>query len=114
MKFKNILFILFILTLLAGGGILYYRSQNATSAQACGSFECDWGDHDHHLGPIFEVDDYKPGDCVERSVTIKNRNTIDSMAFVKAIKTKDNGNLPSVMTIVISEGINNLYGGTNG
>src|SRR4030043_2438380 len=116
MKFKKILYLLLFLSLIAGGSILYYRTQYASPAQACGSFECDWGDHDHdhHLGPIFDIDDYKPGDCVTRSVTIKNRNLIDSMAFVKAIKTKDKTNMSSVMTIVTAEGLNNPYGGTAG
>lgn len=68
-------------------------------------------------GPIFLLNDVKPGDCEVRELQIKNTQQFAVPITVKGVKTAgdtENPLLESVLDLVIKNAGGDLYGGTNG
>jgi len=90
--------------------ITLIRNQRATTVQANGDLFVDFGVP--HGAPIFNFDDFKPGDCTEHTVTATNDYSTDKLIFLKAKKTKDEGTMSEVLSFEVSEGATSLYGGS--
>ncbi len=63
-------------------------------------------------GPVFNLTDYKPGDCTEREIKVENNGTETHRVFVKGVKTGGTGDEPlleSTLDMVIT-GEQNIYG----
>jgi Ca2+-binding RTX toxin-like protein len=62
-------------------------------------------------GPIFDMSDFKPGDCVTKTVHVKNEAITDSSIIVRSADEVDVDSLSTQLSIVISENGYDLYGG---
>ena len=60
-------------------------------------------------GPIFSLDDFKPGDCVEKTVKVKNGTNKSAKVFVTSTAT-ENSNLSNATNIQIWAGTTSIYG----
>ena len=68
-------------------------------------------------GPVFDVHDMAPGEVESRAIDVANNGSAAHVVAVKGVKTAATGDPPlleSVLTIVISEGGIDRYGGTSG
>lgn len=95
-------------------GIITVRNKNklADTVRAFGDLLVDF-----HVGPnepIFVVNDFKPGDCEERSVDVNNGGAVPRNISVKGVKTAPTGNdedpnkLEGISDLTISD-TNKLY-----
>lgn len=93
----------------ANGGLSL--SLNNT-AYAVGDLTIDWGVVPSG-DPIFTVSNMAPGDIVSKSVDVTNDADSIRPVGVRGEKTSSNGDLATVLDIVISENGTDLYGGTS-
>ncbi len=64
--------------------------------------------------PIFQVHNMLPGDCVTRTVQVKNNGTNPANITVRSDNEIDDDGLSTQLDLTISENATDLYGGTNG
>ena len=118
MKRRSKIRILLIIILgIAGFASLFaiYRTNiKASTIRACeGDIDADF--HIPKDKPLFYLDDFKPGDCVEKSVDLKNKGELPRNIFVKGVKTNPTDNeedpykLESILDLEIFENSTNLY-----
>jgi len=106
-KYLKILILIFAL-----GSLLFWIVKNRSSAYAGGSLTIDWG---VPLGEaIFVINNFLPGEKVEREVAITNNTTDAKPIGVRGIKTSETANLSTVLDFVISSNGTDLYGGSAG
>lgn len=100
-----------LLTLLLLPVLIYalfsLRAPKETSATYYGGLMVDTGVL--HNGPIFTVDDFKPGDCTERNIKVKNTSDHNKDLTVRSAGANQTGNLSDALTIGIKTGSNVLY-----
>ena len=110
-KFRILkIFVIGIVTALAFNLASPNFLQNDSTVQAVGDLNVDWGPPDGD--PIFVVANMMPGDEESRSVNVTNSASTARQVSVRGVKTSETGNLSTVLDIVISEGVTNLYSGT--
>jgi len=63
----------------------------------------------HHNGPMFDLDDFKPGDCDQHEVVVNNRGKKSSTVAIKSKNIQNEQNLADVVSIQISENSNTIY-----
>ncbi len=83
---------------------------NPKTVRAFGDLTVDF--HVPTNAPIFTITNMAPGQMETRNVDVNNTGSVDRMVSVKGVKTSETGNLSNVLSIVISEGSTDLYGGT--
>ncbi|QQS38474.1 hypothetical protein IPM62_03770 [Candidatus Woesebacteria bacterium] len=66
-----------------------------------------------HGEPVFNMDDFKPGDCVERRINVNNVSGKTKKIFIKTKNIVDDASLSSVLSIVIQSNNNFLFGYPN-
>lgn len=81
------------------------------TAYAVGDLNVIWGVPDGD--PIFVVTDMLPGDMEDRFVDVENNAPTPRPVGVRGIKTHEIASFSAVLDFVISEGGNDLYGGTS-
>jgi hypothetical protein len=59
--------------------------------------------------PLFVIDDFKPGDCILRTVEVVNGAGTPSDILVRSENEVETGALSTVMTMIITEGFVELY-----
>ena len=111
MKKKLIRIVLLIII----AGVLGYqfRSQGrvlGTRVEAVGNLVFKYLGVEIDGDPIFTLDDFKPGDCVERTVEVENNDQDDAIVGVYSDNEIDSDALAFVLTIEVTEGINTVYG----
>lgn len=82
------------------------------TAQAIGDLTIDWGVPAGQ--PIFMVNNFMPGETVERSVTILNGASSGRPVGIVGVKTEELKDLANVLEITISQNGTDLYGGSLG
>lgn len=88
-------------------------SERAKTVRASGTLEITY--NGVPLGdPIFTLDDFKPGDCEERIINVTNNGSFDAQIAVRSDNEVDNDLMSTQLTIVISENLTDLYGGSAG
>jgi len=101
---KKIIILLFTLvttlSLILPGTILATDSSD-------GNLEITWDTSPG--GPIFSLDDFKPGDCVEKTVKVKNGKN-QSVKVFGVNTVSENSILPDVTNIQIWAGSTSIYG----
>jgi len=106
-KYLKILILIFAL-----GSLLFWIVKNRSSAYAGGSLTIDWGVPSGEA--IFVINNFLPGEKVEREVAITNNTTDTKPIGVRGIKTSEIANLSTVLDFaVFSNGVD-LYGGSAG
>ena len=112
--FRKIITLLLSFTVFIAGFSIY-QSQRPSTVRAFGDLTVDF--HTVLPGdPIFEVANMAPGDAEDRDVDVTNTGTVDRFVAVKGLRTGGVGTDPkleTVLDVVISEGGNDLYGGTS-
>ena len=110
-KILRIFVSIFIITTIffLNGGMRLFNQSPAVLAN--GDLGVDWGVVEP--GPIFVVSNMLPGDSEERSVDVTNNAAVARPVGVRGVKTSETGNFSSVLSIVIMEGVNILYGPVN-
>lgn len=86
---------------------------NDPTAYAIGDLTVDWGIGTGDVGPIFNVTNMAPGDMVSHSVIVTNNASTARPVGVRGIKTTETGDLSTVLDIVISDPVSELYGGAS-
>jgi Ca2+-binding RTX toxin-like protein len=106
-KYLKILLLIFVL------GILGFQwAKSRSSAYAGGSLTIDWGVPSGEA--IFVVNNFLPGEKVEREVTITNNTTNTQPIGVRGIKNSEKADLSRVLNFTISSNGTDLYGGSLG
>ncbi len=110
---KKILLKIFILVLVLGTIVKFFAPNlfNPSTVRAVGDLNVVWGVPDGD--PIFVVSNMLPGDVEERSVDVANGGTVPRNVGIRGIKTEEIASFASILDFVISEGGNDLYGGTS-
>ncbi len=96
---------LFLLPFVVFG--LFQIRPGESSAHSYGRLIVDTGVR--HDGPIFTVDDFKPGDCETRKITVKNNTKTTKDLTVRSANVEETGNLSDALTITISQNDEVLY-----
>src|SRR3989344_1331706 len=96
---------LFLLPFVVFG--LFQIRPRESSAHSYGGLVVDTGVR--HDGPIFTVDDFKPGDCETRKITVKNDTKTEKDLTVRSANVDDPGNLSDALTMTISQNDEVLY-----
>jgi len=86
--------------------IFQARAESA-SAQYYGGLIVDTGVT--HDGPLFTDFDFKPGDCKERTIKVKNTTNSEKKLTVRSTNVEETGNLSEALTMTISQNGNILY-----
>ncbi len=110
---KRILIIIFLILIT----VFAYREVKwegvfKSTVLAVGDLTVDWGVPEGN--PIFVINNIAPGEEVVRPVVITNSAAVLRPVGVRGIKSSGSDSLGDVLEIVISEGGNDLYGGTLG
>lgn len=82
-----------------------------SEAYAVGDLSVDWGIGSGNVGPVFSVANMKPGDSVQRTVTIHNGGTVSRGLAIKGLKTAGTL-LSSAIMFSIKDGATSLYSKT--
>ncbi len=102
-----------IITLLYGnGGLNIFQKSNTVFA--VGDLTVDWGIGTGNRGPIFNISQITPGQSEDRTILVINGASTSRPVGIKALKTGGFGDLEQKLDIVISDGINDVYGGNKG
>ncbi|MCH7951811.1 hypothetical protein IH980_03685 [Patescibacteria group bacterium] len=64
-------------------------------------------------GPVFDVSGMLPGDCETRTVDVENSGVADADVSVRSDAEVESDSLSTKLSMVIREGIADLYGGTS-
>ena len=88
------------------------RFLNDNDVLAVGDLTIDWGVTTGQ--PIFVVTNMLPGDVEDRDVVITNDGIVTRGVGVRGVQTNVSENLENVIDFVITEGGNDIYGGTLG
>ncbi len=108
-----------ITTLIAIVSVLVYQSggisgfSKSPTAEAVGDLSVDWGPGLSEGDPIFVVTNMAPGDSESRTVTVNNDASSTRPVGVRGILTSESASLSSALSMTISEGATDLYGGTS-
>lgn len=81
------------------------------TAYAVGDLNVIWGVPDGD--PIFVVSNMLPGDAENRNVDVANGGTAPRDIGIRGVKTEETASFAAILDFVISEGGNDLYGGTS-
>ncbi len=114
-RFVRKVFTLFLALVVIFASASIYESTRPSTVRAFGELTVDFGVPPGN--PIFVVNNMAPGDMQNRNVGVTNSGTVDRFVAVKGLRTGGVGadpKLETVLDIVISEGGNDLYGGTAG
>lgn len=110
-KLLRLLFLLIILIGLLLPTNILSRFGGSPTAQAVGDLTVDWGVPEGN--PIFVVTNIMPGDTESRTVHVTNGASTNRPVGVRGVKTSETGDLPTVLSMIISENGTDLYGGTS-
>lgn len=111
-KFLTILASVFILVFaFTQTNILSNFMRNNSTVKAVGDLNVDWGVPDGQ--PIFEVTNFLPGDSEMRTVQIINGASTIRPVGVRGEQVTELKDLADVLDFKISEGGNDLYGGSS-
>lgn len=92
-------------------GMLYVIREKVESASATGYYQgslfIDTGVR--HDGPIFKNFDFKPGDCDERTIKVKNTSGHKKKLTVRSANVEETGSLSNALTMTITQNGNVLY-----
>lgn len=103
--------IAFLLLPVVLGGMFYIFQQKIKSANATGDHYggliVDTGVP--HNGPIFTNFDFKPGDCQDKTVKVKNDTNSKKSLTVRSTNVNETGNLSEALTMQISHNGNVLF-----
>lgn len=105
MRRKSIIFILSLTVLLSL--VFVWLEQKPRSVRAYGHLSVDMGVPSGE--PIFVINNFLPGDCVVRNITVTNDDTLPIETAVRSDNETFTNNLPDVLAITISENGNTLY-----
>lgn len=106
------LFLLFSIFALLLGAVVYRLTQPVGRVEAVGDLDFTY------LGtglddPIFQISGFLPGDCTTRTVDASNSGPNLAKVAVKGELVSETGALSTVLSMVISQGTTDLYGGTH-
>lgn len=87
-----------------------YEITHPSTVFAVGDLAVNWGVPAGNT--IFTVNNMAPGDVETHTVNVVNNGSSSRPVGVRGIETSPPGNLPTVLDLVISEGVNVLYTGT--
>jgi Ca2+-binding RTX toxin-like protein len=104
--FISLVFVLFI----AQTRVLKNLVAKPTTVRAAGDLTIDWGVPEGQ--PIFEINNFLPGQTESRTVTVINAASLTKPIGVRGRKEHETKNLASALMLIISENGTDLYGGT--
>lgn len=88
-----------------------YQNNRPSMVRAVGDLTVDFGVLSPD--PIFVLDNMLPADTESRSVGVTNNGSEPRDVKVKAVPQSETGNISTVLSIIISEGPIDLYGGSS-
>jgi Ca2+-binding RTX toxin-like protein len=91
---------------------IIYKNQKARNVKAYGNLVVDYGQIAPEE-PMFDFDDFKPGDCEDRIITITNASDSTSVVYVRSENTQTSGNLTDALYFSIYDTSFNYYYGEN-
>jgi Ca2+-binding RTX toxin-like protein len=108
---KQILRILLLILILGALGIHLKNRGDVLGerVEAVGDLLFKYQDAKIDGAPLFVIDDFKPGDCVTRTVEVENNATTDSDVAVRSENESETGSLSTVLSMTIKEDATVLY-----
>src|SRR3989344_5823387 len=88
-----------------------YQNNRSSMVRAIGDLSVDFGVAEGD--PIFVLNNMLPADTESRSAAVTNNGSAPREVKVKAVVQSETGNISTVLSIVISEGVTDLYGGSS-
>jgi len=115
-KIRKLFFIIFAIAVIGMVAQIYYQAKHPSTIRAFGDLTVDFGlPWIPPNGPIFTLDDFKPGDCTERNIKVTNDGQKPAQVAVRGIKTdgfsKDGYFLENILNLVINNGVKDFYNG---
>lgn len=104
--------VIIIASSLIVGVTLMTKMVERSTVRAFGDLDVDFGVPEGE--PIFVFNDFKPGDCTSKQITVVNNGPDDAKVAVRSKNEENVDGLASQLTIVISENSTDIYGGSNG
>lgn len=101
---------LFLLPIVFIGTFFIVQQNRISTVRAFGHLTVDMGVPSGD--PIFVINNFMPGDCEVRNVTITNNDTSPIETAVRSDNESQTNNLPNVLNIEITESSNVLYSQT--
>src|SRR4030067_1534232 len=90
------------------------KYNQAKNVKAFGDLQVVFKDQITLDGPIFNFDDFKPGDCTQESqIEVTNAGINTALVAIRSTNVDDPDNFSQALEIIISENSNDLYGGTS-
>src|SRR3990172_9709385 len=87
-----------------------YQNNRSSMVRAIGDLSVDFGVPEGD--PIFILNNMLPSDTESRSAAVTNNGSESLDVKVKAVVQNETGNISTVLSIIISEGATDLYGGS--
>jgi len=106
---KVFIYILAVVVIIAVVNI--YQNNRPSMVRAIGDLTVDFGVLEGD--PIFVINNMLPGDSESRDALVTNNGSEPRDVKVKAVVQSETGNISTVLSIVISEGAVELYGGSS-
>ncbi len=91
--------------------VMIYQNAHPSMVRAVGDLTVDFGVPSGN--PIFVLDNMLPADTESRSVDVTNNGSEPRDVKVKAVPQSETGNISTVLSIIISEGPTDIYGGSS-
>src|SRR3972149_6165086 len=88
-----------------------YQNTRSSMVRAIGDLSVDFGVPEGD--PIFILNNMLPSDTESRSADVTNNGSESLDVKVKAVVQSETGNISTVLSIIISEGATDLYGGSS-
>ena len=111
-KFNKRIVVLILGLILLPLLVIQIRSQKVKNAKAYGNLTVDYGQINKG-DPMFYFDDFKPGDCAFRKVTITNNSESQSIIYVRSENIQNSNNLTDALYFSIYDEVNYYYYGVN-
>src|SRR3990172_4636874 len=88
-----------------------YQNNRSSMVRAIGDLSVDFGVPEGN--PIFILNNMLPADTESRSAEVTNNGSDPRDVKVKAVVQSETGNISTALSIIISEGATDLYGGSS-
>jgi Ca2+-binding RTX toxin-like protein len=110
-KYRKMI-IVFAAVILLPTLLIIYKNQSTKNVKAYGNLVVDYGQVVNEE-PMFDFNDFKPGDCEERIITITNLSDSQSVVYTRSENEQINGNLTDALYFSIFDTSLNYYYGEN-
>lgn len=107
--FSKILFVLLAVVVAVGLAGIYKETKLPPSVRAFGDLIVDFGSPPFPPSPIFNFDDFKPGDCTTKTIKVTNNGVVPVFVAIKSTNIT-NSILSDVLSMIIKADGNPIYG----